>query len=129
MLINLLLSIISGVLFAASFPDIGIGWLMFVAFVPLFLAVARTRGGWGAFACGLISQTVAWLVMVPWVIRVMSHYGGLPYAAGVAIFVALALILGLYGALFALLVHRLLAAGAGARLRTWLLVPLAWAAV
>ena len=71
------------------------------------------------------AQGIAWLIMVPWVIRVMSHYGGLPYLAGVLIFIAMALILGLYGGLFALLIWRL-------RLRTlpaWLLVPLAWAAV
>lgn len=125
MLLNLLLSIASGVLFAASFPDIGIGWLMFVAFLPLLIAVDRARDGWQAFFFGWVSQSVAWLMMVPWVIRVMSHYGGLPYATGVAIFVALALILGMYGGLFTAIVFRL----RPERLRGWLLVPLAWAAV
>ena len=120
-----LLSIISGVLFAASFPDIAAGWLIFVAFLPLLVAIKRARSGWQAFFLGWLSQTVAWLIMVPWVIRVMSHYGGLPYAVGVLLFVAMALIVGLYGALFAFVVYRIRPASVG----RWLLVPLAWAAV
>jgi apolipoprotein N-acyltransferase len=122
---NVLLSIVSGVLFAASFPDIAIGWLMFAAFLPLLLAVSSAATGWRAFAFGWISQTTAWLIMVPWVVRVMSHYGGLPYAAGVLIFIALAIVLGMYGGLFALLVFRIHPRTAP----RWLLVPLAWAAV
>jgi apolipoprotein N-acyltransferase len=88
--------------------------------------LTRTRSGWGAFATGWMSQTIAWLIMVPWVVRVMSHYGGLPYAAGVAIFVAMAAILGLYGGLFAWIVYRL---RLGSSFHRWLAVPLAWAAV
>jgi apolipoprotein N-acyltransferase len=98
---------------------------MFVAFLPLLLAIGRARSGWNAFFLGWVSQTIAWLIMVPWVIRVMSHYGGLPYLVGVLLFTAMALILGLYGALFALVVHRLKPRS----LRSWLLVPLAWAAI
>src|SRR5687768_11523147 len=123
--IALLLSIVSGVLFAASFPDISAGWLMFIAFLPLLLAIARARSGWNAFFLGWVSQTIAWLIMVPWVIRVMSHYGGLPYLVGVLLFIAMALILGLYGALFGFVVYRLKPSS----LRSWLLVPLVWAAI
>ena len=122
---NLVLSIVSGVLFGASFPDIGIGWLMFGAFIPLLLAVSRAKSGKAAFLYGWVSQTVAWLIMVPWVVRVMSHYGGLPYLVGVLIFVAMAVLLGGYGGLFTLVVHRMRPHTIGA----WLLVPLAWAAI
>ncbi len=73
-----------------------------------------------------MSQTAAWLVMVPWVVRVMSHYGGLPYAVGVLIFIAMSLYLGLYGGLFAALVKRF---RLGVAFLPWLLVPLAWAAI
>src|SRR5213593_4310419 len=98
---RLLLSIASGVLFALAFPDAGIAWLIFIALVPLFVALARARNWREAFALGWASQFTAWLIMVPWVVRVMSHYGGLPYAVGVLLFVAMCAILGLYGALFA----------------------------
>ncbi|HUP50661.1 MAG TPA: apolipoprotein N-acyltransferase, partial [Thermoanaerobaculia bacterium] len=122
---TLLLALTSGLLFAASFPDLSAGWLMFVAFLPLLIAVARAGSGWQAFFLGWTSHTLAWLIMVPWVIRVMSHYGGLPYVTGVLIYVAMAAILGLYGGLFTAIVHRI-----GPRsLPRWLLVPLVWAAV
>src|SRR2546423_14445179 len=77
--INCSLAILSGVLFALAFPDYAIGWLAFVALVPLLVALVRARSWREAFLLGWISQTVAWLMMVPWVVRVMSHYGGLPF--------------------------------------------------
>ncbi|HEX2834897.1 MAG TPA: apolipoprotein N-acyltransferase [Thermoanaerobaculia bacterium] len=126
MLSRLALSILSGLLFAFAFPNAGIGALAFLALAPLLIAVVRAANGKQAFFCGWVAMTTAWLLMVPWVVRVMSHYGGLPYVTGVLIFVAMSLFLGLYGGLFAWIVFRL-------RLRDrflpWLLVPLAWAAV
>jgi apolipoprotein N-acyltransferase len=121
-----LLAIASGVLFASAFPNAAIGWLAFIALAPLLMALARARTTKEAFLLGWASMTTAWLFMVPWVVRVMSHYGGLPYGVGVLIFVALALVLGLYGGLFGFLVQRL---RLGARFVPWLLVPLTWAAV
>ena len=126
MILRLLLAAISGVLFALAFPDFAIGWLAFIALAPLLIAIARARSNGEAFLLGWTSLTTAWLIMVPWVVRVMSHYGGLPYALGVLIFIAMALFLGLYGGLFAWLVKRL---RLGERFAPWLLVPLVWAAV
>lgn len=126
MLLRIALAILSGVLFAFSFPDVAQGWLAFIAFVPLLVAVVRARGGWEAFVLGWVALTAAWLIMVPWVVRVMSHYGGLPYAVGVLIFVALAVILGLYGGLFTAVVK---AFRLGPRLAPWVLIPLTWAAI
>ena len=117
---------LSGVLFAFAFPNVAIGWLIFVALLPLFVAAARARSKWEAFFLGWTSQTIAWLLMVPWVVRVMSHYGGLPYITGVLIFIAMAMILGLYGGLFAFAVRRI---DPGASFARWLLVPLAWCAI
>jgi apolipoprotein N-acyltransferase len=126
MLLRITLSISSGVLFALSFPHTAQGWLAFVSLAPLLVAVVKADSRREAFLQGWIAQTVAWLMMVPWVVRVMSHYGGLPYAAGVAIFVAMAAILGMYGALFAVIVKRF---NLGVRFAPWLLVPLTWAAI
>jgi apolipoprotein N-acyltransferase len=123
---RVLLSLLSGTAFALAFPTFNQGWLSFIALAPLLVAIVRARSGKEAFLLGWLSQTTAWLLMVPWVVRVMSHYGGLPYAVGVVLFVAMAMFLGLYGALFAVVVKRL---GLGQRFRAWLLVPLAWAAI
>ena len=126
MLFRAALAAISGVLLALSFPDYSIGWLSFLALLPLFLALSRSPSGWSSFILGWISQTVAWLLMTPWVIRVMSHYGGLSYPVGVTIFIAMGLYLGLYGGMFGAIVHRI---RPGDSLGRWLLVPLAWAAI
>ena len=123
---RLLLAISSGILFAAAFPTISLGFLAFVAFVPLLVAITRVRSGREAFLLGWLSQFVAWLIMVPWVVRVMTHYGGLPAIAGYGLLAAMAAILGLYGALFAWLVWRL---RLGEGVSRWLVVPLAWAAI
>ena len=125
MTLRILLAALSGLLFAASFPDFSIGWLAFAAFLPLLIAVARARSGWQAFFLGWIQQTIAWLMMVPWVVRVMSHYGGLTYFTGVMIFVALSLLLGLYGGAFGFLVQRIQPQTIG----RWLVVPLVWASI
>jgi len=117
---------LSGVLFALAFPNVAAGWLIFIALLPLFVSIAHAHSGWEAFFLGWTSQTTAWLIMVPWVVRVMSHYGGLPYATGVAIFVLMCLYLGLYGGLFAAVVRRI---DPRDRFSRWLLVPLAWAVV
>ncbi|HVG25827.1 MAG TPA: apolipoprotein N-acyltransferase [Thermoanaerobaculia bacterium] len=126
MIVRFLLAITSGALFAFAFPNVAQGWLAFVALAPLLVAVIRAPHSKEAFFLGWSSQTAAWLLMVPWVVRVMSHYGGLPYVVGVLLFVAMALILGLYGGLFAFIVKRL---GLSARFVPWLAVPLAWAAI
>ena len=124
--LNVALAILSGILFAWSFPNVAAGWLMFLALLPLFVALARAVSYKGAFALGWLSQGIAWLLMVPWVIRVMSHYGGLPYITGVVIFVAMCAYLGMYGGLFAILFHRI---APNTRFRRWLFVPVAWAVV
>jgi apolipoprotein N-acyltransferase len=124
--INVALAIISGVLFAWSFPNVDAGWLIFIALLPLFVALTRVESYKGAFVIGWLSQGVAWLLMVPWVIRVMSHYGGLPYITGLLIFVAMCAYLGMYGGLFAVLFHRI---APSIRFRRWLFVPIAWAVV
>src|ERR1700682_6037902 len=120
---NLLLALLSGFLFAFAFPNVAAGWLMFVALLPLFVALSRARSGWEAGFLGWMSETVGWLERVPWVVRVMSHYGGLPYAVGVLLFVAMCLYLGLYGALFAFAFWRIRPGASFAR--GLLLVPLA----
>ena len=126
MILRLLLAVTTGVLFAFSFPNVAQGWLMFVALAPLLVAVVRARTGWQAFFLGWVAMITAWLLMVPWVVRVMSHYGGLPYLTGVLLFVAMSIVLGLYGGAFAAIVQRL---RLDERFLPWLAIPLAWAAI
>jgi len=123
--LRILLALISGLLFAFSFPNVAIGWFAFVAFIPLYVALHGARSGWQAAGLGWIAQTTAWLLMVPWVVRVMSHYGGLPYVVGVLLFCAMSLYLGLFGALYGWLFWRIRPAS----FARWLVVALAWPVV
>lgn len=124
--VRVVLAAASGVLFALAFPDYSIAWLAFFALIPLLVALQRVRGAGEAFLLGWLSQAVAWLMMVPSVVRVMSHYGGLPYVTGVLIFIVMSAYLGLYGGVFAAVVHLI---APRERFGPWLLVPLAWASV
>jgi len=126
MIYRLLAAVLSGALFALAFPNAGIGWLMFIAPIPLFIVLARATRARHAFFLGWLSQFTAWLMMVPWVVRVMSHYGGLPYITGVVAFIAMCTVLGLYGGAFGVLVFLI---RPGDHFRRWLLIPLAWAAI
>jgi apolipoprotein N-acyltransferase len=126
MMYRILAAVLSGVLFALAFPNFAIGWLIFIAPIPLFIVLARSRRAREAFFLGWLSQFTAWLLMVPWVVRVMSHYGGLPYITGVLAFIAMCAVLGIYGGLFGVIVYRI---RPGNEFRRWLLIPLAWAAV
>ena len=125
MIVRFLLALLSGALLAWSFPNVAQGWLAFIALAPLLVGVVRARSNREAFLLGWASLITAWLIMVPWVVRVMTRYGGLPYFVGVLIFLAMAIVLGFYGGLFAWLVKRL---RLGTRFLPWLAVPLAWAA-
>lgn len=125
-MIALLLAALAGVFYALAFPDYSIPWLAFVALAPLLIAIARARRARAAFVYGWIAMTTAWLMMVPWVVRVMSHYGGLPYLTGVLLFCAMSIFLGLYGGAFAMIVWYL---RLRERFAPWLLVAMAWAAI
>ena len=126
MLLRVAFAILSGFLFALSFPDYSLGWLMFIALAPLFDALARAGTRREALLLVWISMTIAWLLMAPWVVRVMSHYGGLPLVTGILIYIAMCILLGLYGAAFGVIVFRIAPRDDFLR---WLLVPIAWAAV
>jgi apolipoprotein N-acyltransferase len=126
MILRIVLALLSGALFAFAFPDYHQAWLAFLALSPLVVACVRARHGREAFLLGWLSQTFAWLLMVPWVVRVMTHYGGLSRGIGVLLLIGMALILGSYGAVFGLIVRRL---NLGQPFLPWLLVPAAWGAL
>lgn len=116
----------SGVALALAFPNVAWGWLAFVALTPLIAAAVMARGKLEAFLLGWLAITITWLINIPWVIIVMSRYGGLSQPVGIAIFVAMCFILGGYGGAFALVVHLL---RLGSSLGPWLAVPAVWAAI
>jgi apolipoprotein N-acyltransferase len=121
------LAALSGLVLALSFPEASLGALVFVALAPLIAAIVRASSTAEALLLATASGTVTWLINVPWVIKVMHQYGGLPRFTGMAIYVAMAIALGLFaGIFFGAAVYRL---RLGSRPAPWLLVPAAWVAV
>lgn len=124
--IRALLSVLSGATLALAFPDASITVFAFFALTPLIIVAVRSPGWWSVIWSGWLALTVTWLINLPWVITVMWEQGGLSLPVGIAIFVAMSAILGLYGSAFALMIRAL-------RLKEnplpWLLIPLCWLAV
>lgn len=124
--VRALLSVLSGVTLALAFPNASITAFAFFALTPLIIVAVRSPGWWSAFWSGWLAFMTAWLINVPWVITVMWEQGGLSLPAGIAIFVAMSSILGLYGGAFALMVHSL---RLNEKPLAWLLIPLCWMVV
>ena len=125
-LARFLLALAAGALLALAFPNAALGFLAFVALAPLIAAVLHAGSWKEAFLLGGAGYLVTWLINVPWVIHVMVRYGGLSMPVGVALYLAMALLLSLYGGLFAFAVWRMRALPPAA---FWFGVPAAWAAV
>ena len=124
--VRTLLAVLSGVSLALAFPDTSFAEFAFFALTPVIIVAVRSPGWWSAAWAGWLALTITWLINLPWVITVMWKQGGLPLPAGIAIFVAMSAILGLYGGAFTVMVRAL---RLGERPLPWLLIPLCWLTV
>jgi apolipoprotein N-acyltransferase len=93
------LSIFSGLLLTASFPNIGISPLVWIALVPLLLAI-RGLSPFSGFRLGLLTGVTHYLSLAYWLGYTMNTYGGLPWIIAVPIVFLLAGYLALYIAVF-----------------------------
>ena len=96
---TLLLSLISGLLIFLSFPKADMGFLAWIALVPLLYAIEDTDLP-GAFRTGFVTGLIYSTGLIYWVVFVVVHYGHLPFYAGVSVMLLLAIYLSLYPALF-----------------------------
>ncbi|HSE83404.1 MAG TPA: apolipoprotein N-acyltransferase, partial [Thermodesulfobacteriota bacterium] len=75
---DLLLSVISGVLFPLSFSIPYAGILAWFLLIPFFMALEHKSPGNG-FKLGLLTGTVANAVGSYWIIGTIYRFGGFPY--------------------------------------------------
>lgn len=95
---EILLSVVTAVLLALSFPKLSQGWLSYVALVPLLYVVAQPRR---SFILGWLAGAVFYAALLWWVLFLQADEASAPLlATGV---VVLVLYLGLYFGLFALI--------------------------
>ncbi len=118
---NLLLSLASGLLVCLSFPKADMGFLIWVALVPLLYAIRDTDLP-GAFRTGFVAGLVYNVGLIYWIVFVVVQYGQLPLYAGVSVMLLLVMYLSLYPALFCVGVVYFRKRGMGAVL----MAPLLW---
>jgi len=83
--------LVSGLLFALAFPKVQLGWLAWLALVPLFSVMEKQP--WRAgFSAGL----VFFAAMLYWLNNVMTTFGHLPLPLSVVIYLLLVVYLAAY---------------------------------
>jgi apolipoprotein N-acyltransferase len=126
------LAVVTGLLSPLCFPDYNVGWLAWIALVPLHLALAgpstmtprREASGFAhgrastqarrALWLGWLAGFLAFTGIMAWVVTAMHQYGKMPLIASYPVMWLLAAYLGLYIGLYAVgyawMVNRLPAA-------------------
>lgn len=115
-------ALFTSLLLVLSFPRADLGWLGFVALVPLLLAVRGTSPREAA-RLGFLSGVAFFGGLLYWITSVMTRYAGLQVITGAALLGLLVAYLAIYPAVFAAIV----AAGLGrAGPIAYLAAPFVW---
>lgn len=93
---------LSGLLFPFCFAPYDLGWLAWVVLIPLHLAL-RSCTAKQAFWTGWSAGLLMFVGTISWVVTAMHTYGKMPLFLGYAVMLLLAAYLGLYVALYAVL--------------------------
>lgn len=128
----ILAALVSGILLCFSFPTMffgwhapELGWLGFVALVPLFVAI-RKRSPRNVFLLTALTGLVGYSSSLYWLFRALHTYGHLPSVTSVLVLALLMVILSAYMGLAPMLARILELRWRG----QWLaLVPVCWTAV
>jgi apolipoprotein N-acyltransferase len=96
---SLVLAGASGLFLPLSFPKSDLGFLAWIALVPLHWALDGKNKA-QAFWIGWLSGTIAFTGMMAWVVTAMTTYGKVPLAISYGILLLLTAYLGLYVGLY-----------------------------
>ena len=94
-------ALLSGIMLFLSFPKFGLGFISWIAFVPLFISLRGVTSLRRALFLGWIAGLTACIGIIYWITYVVVNYGNLPMVLGVSIMLLLACYLSSYIALFA----------------------------
>ncbi len=98
---SIFFALLSGFLLFLSFPKFGLGFMAWIAFVPLFIALRNVVSMRRALLLGWLTGMTACIGVLYWIAYVIVNYGNMPLHLGVAIMLLLASYLSIYYALFA----------------------------
>ncbi len=96
-MISYFLAISAGVLLVLAYPKINLTFLAFVGLVPLLLGIKQQPNK--ALTLGFLSGFVYFFLLLYWLIKVMTHYGGLPFIAACGTLALLSAYLAAYWAI------------------------------
>lgn len=117
------LPILTGVLFAAAFPRTDLGFLAWIAFIPLVVFMIKVRAPSRVFLGGFLSGAVSLSILMIWIPAVLVRYGGLPAALAWAAFALMIATLACYPAAACALTKHLVRRGGEGYI---LMFPFAW---
>jgi len=83
-----ILSIASGLLIALSFPTPGLSFLAWIALIPMLVALEGSTPR-TAFRCGITCGVTAYALILYWLNIVFTHYGHLPWAVSIPVYLLL----------------------------------------
>lgn len=115
-------AILSGILLFLGFPAYNLGYIVWVALVPLFIII-KGEDTKNSFLLGYLTGIVYYFGTLKWVTISMVLYGNLPYFLSYLFMFLLILYLGLYVGIFALLVNYI------SNKRRWIIIfiaPIIW---
>jgi apolipoprotein N-acyltransferase len=118
-----LLAVSSGVLIALSFPKADLSFLAWIALIPLLIALegASLRRAFRlGFTCGLS----AYAIILYWINIVVTHYGHLPWAVSIPLYLMLLAWLAMFYGLATLITTM----GETAGIKSAFTLPVAWVA-
>jgi apolipoprotein N-acyltransferase len=103
---DLVLSVISGVLFPIAFVIPYAGILSWFLLIPFFTSIGN-KSPWGAFRLGVLTGTIANAIGAYWLIGTLSRFGGFPLLVSLIFHLAISIYSGLPFAIFAYITTRL----------------------
>lgn len=102
-MVNLLLSLLSGVLLALVFPRYDAWWLAPVALTPLVIGLEREYVPWRRFLLGWTLGVVFWAITCNWIAAVLEVHGGMGWWGGWGAFALFCVLKALHYGVFGLL--------------------------
>src|SRR3972149_6652114 len=103
---DLILCVISGVLFPVAFVIPYVGVISWFLLIPFFLAI-ENKSPWNALRLGVLTGTIANAIGTYWLIGTLSRFGGFPHIVSVIFHLAISIYSGFLFAIFAYITAKL----------------------
>jgi apolipoprotein N-acyltransferase len=119
----LLLPVLTGFMITAAFPPANLGFLAWIAYIPLVAYLFKVTTRLRAFLGGFVAAAISLSMLLRWIPAVLTHYGGLSAILAWTAFSCLVAVLACYPALACALAKHLARRGGTAY---HLLFPAIW---